>query len=233
MSTDHADIYKHSADEYDRLVSAEDCEGNLLPALSAVAPIEGAAVLEVGAGTGRITRQLVGRAARVVAVDRSAAMLEVARRHLATAAGTDVTLHCADARELPVPSGWADIALAGWVFGHFRYWLPDGWRESIGRALDEMERATRPGGALLVIETLGTGFEEPRPPSPELAEYYAWLEADRGFTRRAIRTDYQFPDVATAAEVTGFFFGESFAEEVRRKGWARVPECTGIWSRKR
>jgi hypothetical protein len=94
-----------------------------------------------------------------------------------------------------------------------------------------MARALRPGGALIVIETLGTGLEEARPPSPELAEYYAWLEGERGFSRRAIRTDYKFADASKAASAMGFFFGDAFAEEIRRKGWARVPEYTGVWWR--
>ena len=97
--------------------------------------------------------------------------------------------------------------------------------------IDEMARALMPGGQLVVIETLGTGSEVPSAPNPGLAELYGWLEEERGMRRTVIRTDYQFPDVATAAEVTGFFFGEAFAERVRREGWARVPECTGIWSR--
>jgi hypothetical protein len=69
----------------------------------------------------------------------------------------------------------------------------------------------------------------PAPPSRELAEYYAWLEEEQGFTRDAIRTDYLFASVDEAAAVTGFFFGAGFAERVRAEGWTRVPECTGIW----
>lgn len=232
VSVDFQSIYERFADEYDRMVAAEDCEGNLLPALAAIAPLEGASVLEVGAGTGRITRQIVGAAARVIAVDRAQAMLDVARRHLTATGRSNWELHCADAAQLPVPSGFADVAIAGWVFGHFRYWLPDGWRGSISGALGEMERALRPGGALIIIETLGTGLDEARPPSPELAEYYAWLEGERGFSRRAIRTDYAFADAPAAAAAMGFFFGDDLAEEIRRRDWARVPEHTGLWWRR-
>jgi ubiquinone/menaquinone biosynthesis C-methylase UbiE len=156
-------------------------------------------------------------------------MLEVARRQLASV--RSCTLQLGVAQALPVTSGWADVAIAGWVFGHFRYWMPDAWREHVGRALAEMKRALKPDGTMIVIETLGTGSTEPAPPSPELAEFYGWLERDHGFVRRAIRTDYMFPSVARAAEVTGFFFGEDFARRASAEHWTRIPECTGIWSK--
>jgi ubiquinone/menaquinone biosynthesis C-methylase UbiE len=230
---DQAAIYARHAAEYDALVSAEDVDRHLLPAIAAVAPLAGARVLEVGAGTGRITRQLVAAGARVVGVDVSPAMLDVARAHLEAAAPRDAwELHCADARALPVPNGWASLAVAGWMFGHFTLWMAEGWRAEIAAALAEMDRALVPGGALVIIETLGTGREEPEPPSPALAAYYAWLEQEQGMTRTWIRTDYVFPDVATAARTTGFFFGEAFGERVSREGWRRIPECTGVWSRR-
>jgi ubiquinone/menaquinone biosynthesis C-methylase UbiE len=232
-AVDQERIYAEHATEYDALVSAEDCDGHLLPAIEVLAPITGASVLEVGAGTGRITRLLVGRGAHVIAVDRSPAMLSVARRHLeALGLSTPWELHCMDARELSVSSGWADVALAGWVFGHFRTWFPAGWQVEVGRALAGMERALKPGGVIVLVETLGTGREDPSPPSAELAEYFAWLESEHGLARVAIRTDYLFPDVATAAAITGFFFGDAFGEQVWRRGWRRVPECTGLWWRR-
>lgn len=230
---DQERIYREHAAEYDALVSAEDCDHNLLGAIEATAELEGAAVLDVGAGTGRVTRIVAAKAARVVGVDRSAAMLDVARARLeAMNPPAAWELIVADARALPVASGSATVAIAGWCFGHFRYWMPEGWKDEIGSALREMERALSPGGAMIVIETLGTGREDPLPPSPELAEYYAWLESEHGMSRQAIRTDYQFADVETAARVTGFFFGDAFGDRVRREGWSRVPECTGIWSKR-
>ncbi|HWN66515.1 MAG TPA: class I SAM-dependent methyltransferase [Haliangium sp.] len=224
---DYHEIYAHHAAAYDELVAAEDCDGNLLPALARVMPVTGR-VVEVGAGTGRLTRLLARAGATVVATEPAAAMLAVGRQRLGELA--NVSWHQTPAHALPVADGWADAGIAGWVFGHFREWMPAGWEAELAQALAELGRVVRRGGTLVIIETLGTGQVEPAPPTPGLAEYYAWLEA-RGFVRAAIRTDYVFDSVDEAARVTGFFFGEAFAARVREQGWTRVPECTGIWSR--
>jgi len=52
---------------------------------AAAAPEPGAEVLEIGCGTGAVTRRLVARGARVTALDQSAEMLEQARRQQAAA----------------------------------------------------------------------------------------------------------------------------------------------------
>ena len=230
---DQATIYSRHAEAYDTLVAAEDADGHLLPALESLATIDGAAILDVGCGTGRLSRLVAARASRVLGVDRARAMLAVAERHRdASAARNTWSVLCADAERLPVASGWADLAVAGWAFGHFTHWLASDWELAIGRCVDEMMRALRSGGAGVIIETLGTGVHEPSPPNDALAAYYAWLESTRGFERSMIRTDYQFPDVETAANVTGFFFGAEFGARVRQMRWARVPEFTGIWWRR-
>jgi ubiquinone/menaquinone biosynthesis C-methylase UbiE len=224
---DYLEIYRQHAAEYDRLVNAEDCDHQLTPAIEKIVPLRNATIMEVGAGTGRVSRLMAAHNVHLVAVDQAAAMLKVAQQHLDSY--HDSLLAQADGRHLPVKSGWADLAIAGWVFGHLRFWLPDNWQDSIGQALDEMRRALKPDGAMIIIETLGSGSTEPAPPSAQLAEYYQWLETTQGFTRESLRTDYQFASVDEAAEVTGFFFGDDFAAQVRRKSWARVPECTGLW----
>ena len=223
-------VYEQKAKEYDLLVSAEDCDGNLIRELARTAPLPGLRVLEVGVGTGRIARQLVAGGASVTGFDRAKTMLDIAKRRLAEIAPSGWELACADARDLPIESRSFDAAIAGWVFGHFRHWMPDNWKDSIGLALSEMQRCLVPGGTIIVVETLGTGSTTPRAPNGALREYYAWLE-EQGFVRSEIRTDYDFPDIETAAEVTGIFFGSKFADRVRRERWARIPECTGVWQK--
>jgi hypothetical protein len=39
--------------------------------------------------------------------------------------------------------------------------------------------------------------------------------------------------VDTAARVLGELFGDALVAEIRAASWSRVPECTGLWKRKR
>jgi hypothetical protein len=94
-----------------------------------------------------------------------------------------------------------------------------------------MQRLVGPDGSLIIIETLTTGSMEPAPPNQGLATYYAWLESEWGFQRQQIRTDYQFDSVDEAVTRTEFFFGPELAATVREKGWARIPEWTGVWAK--
>lgn len=228
MSTENDDaqarIYRDDAVAYDALISAEDADGELVKALGDV-PFDGAQVADIGAGTARLTRLLCAESAHVDLIDRAGPMLEVGRARLA--GRTNFAIHEADARALPLKDARYDVAMAGWVFGHFRHWMPEGWRDEVRSALSEMRRVLKPGGALIVIETLGTGHTTPRTHAA-LDEYFALLEAE-GLTRTWVRTDYVFDDVERAASITGRFFGDAFAARVRSEGWSRVPECTGIW----
>lgn len=225
------EIYAHYAEDYDTLVLREDHEGNLLPTLASLASLHGAAVVEFGAGTGRLTRLLVPVVSSIRAFDASASMLAVARRHLSAAGLRNWELAVADNKRVPVDDASADIAIAGWTFGHAVDWLAASWRDEIGAAIDEMARVLRPSGTAIVLETMTTGSATPAPPTPGLAAYYEWLEAGRGFQATTIRTDYRFADLDEAVRLTGFFFGNEFATRTRRGASPIVPENTGIWWR--
>lgn len=227
---DYQRIYEGHADRYHRLVEREDCDHNLQPAIEAACPLRGARVVEVGAGTGRLTRLMASAGADVLATEPAEAMREVAQASLAGLGPGRARVVAGEGAALPAEAGCADLVIAGWVFGHQRSWYPDTWRETIGACIKEMQRVARPGGSLVIIETLGTGREEPAPPRPELGEYYRWLEEAWGFSRRAIRTDYRFLDPAEAVELCGFFFGEAMADAMEARGGAWLPECTGVWS---
>lgn len=224
-------IYSYRAQAYHRMIVPEDADRNLLPALLRVDSLAGKRILDLGSGTGRIPLLLEHLNPRIVSLDLHRAML---REQIAQRAGVGGAwpLVQADMRWLPVTSGWAEVAVAGWSIGHLRGWHPQDWQEQIGQILREMHRAVQPGGAMIILETMTTGSLTPAPPSRELAEYYAWLEGEWGFSREVLSTDYQFASVEQATEYTEFFFGPNLAEEIRARGWSRLPEWTGLWARR-
>lgn len=223
-------IYRHQAAAYQRLIAAEDADGQLLPALQAITPLVGKRVLDLGSGTGRIPLLLRGMGCEVVAVDLHQAMLVEHGKQMRLGTGNWRLLQ-ADLRELPITAVWADVVTAGWAIGHFVGWYPDDWRAQVDHALAAMRRAAKPGGTLIILETLGTGVQQPGPPSQGLAAYYAYLE-EQGFVRHEISTDYQFASVDEAVDLCRFFFGDELAARVQASGQPRVPEWTGIWSKK-
>ncbi len=221
-------IYKTQAAAYHALIAAEDVDGNLLPALQAITPLAGKRILDLGSGTGRIPLLLRGLDCQVISVDLHHAMLVEQRKQLLSQAGRLVH---ADVRRLPLDGGVADIVIAGWAIGHFTGWYSQAWKHEVQKTISEMERALKPGGAMIILETMGTAAEKAVPPNAPLAEYYALLENELGFSKQVVATDYDFGSMERAAELTGFFFGDEMTDKVKRNGWSRVPEWTGIWSK--
>jgi ubiquinone/menaquinone biosynthesis C-methylase UbiE len=108
--------------------------------LGAVAWPARAEVLEVGCGTGVLTRRLAGRpeVASVVGVDVAPALLERAR-----ALCPGVTFREGDAAALPFDDGSFDVVVLDSTLSH----VPDA-----ARAVAEAHRVLRPGGQLAVLD---------------------------------------------------------------------------------
>lgn len=225
-------IYRTQAAAYHAMIAAEDVDGNLLPALKRIAGLSGKRVLDLGTGTGRFPL-LIGRTAgQVIGLDLQLAMLaENQNQQRQQTSGRHAPLVCANMLVLPFASSVFDITLSGWAIGHTCSWAPHDWPIRVDTILAEMQRVTKPGGILIVLETLGTGVNRPHAPNPALNSYYQRLEGRWGFQRQVVQTDYQFASPAAAAAHTTFFFGPALGEKIQTNGWARVPEWTGVWHR--
>ena len=224
---DYKQIYDADAARYEQLVSREDNEQNIFRALDQIRPLAGLDVVEFGAGTGRLTCMLAPVVGSIQAFDASQHMLDVAVANLERSGLRNWRAAVADHRSVPVADGAADLAIAGWSICYTVVWYPDSWRDELRTALAEMRRVLRPGGTLIILETLGTGYTTPHPPE-ELSAYYAAL-AEAGFSSTWIRTDYRFASPDEAEELTRFFFGAELAERVAAERLVVLPECTGIW----
>jgi len=224
------EVYRQHAGGYERLIAAEDHQGNILRALEQIISLEGLDILDLGAGTGRLASLAAVRARSFLAFDLSRHMLSVAQKKLQRLAPGHGLAAAADHRFLPIGAGCADLALSGWSVSYLAVWSPDHWRRELESWLTEMRRVLRPGGMIVLFESLGTGNEEPIH-LPHMENFYPWLD-DEGFENTWIRTDYRFSSVEEAAQLAGFFFGIGMEERIRREMITDLPECTGVWWKK-
>jgi ubiquinone/menaquinone biosynthesis C-methylase UbiE len=224
---DNQTVYAHHGNEYEALIAREDYQGNILGALQSLTSLEDRVVLDLGAGTGRLARMLVPLVRHVHAFDIAPDMLRVCREKLTASGLTNWTVEIADHRQLPVDDGSADLIVSGWSVSYLAVWNADSWRAELEKVLAEMKRVLKPGGLIVLFESLGTGNESPVK-LDHLKNFYPWLD-EAGFQRKWIRTDYQFESLDEAEYLSRFFFGDELGNRVRQKGWVILPECTGVW----
>jgi SAM-dependent methyltransferase len=123
-----APVYERARPEYPRQAVADLVE------LLDLGP--GRTVVDLAAGTGKLTRLLLPSGANVVAVEP----LEGMREEL-SAVLPEVAVHAGTAEDMPLPDDLADAVVVGQAF----HWF-DG-----RRALPEIHRVLRPGGGLAMV----------------------------------------------------------------------------------
>ena len=180
-------LYRREPELYDRLAQAE----RLHPAVLRWLPDGLDRIVEVGAGTGRLTSELLHRAGELVAVEPAAPLRAMLTRHLARAGSSchaRATAGFFD--DLPLPADWADLVVACSAF------TPEAGHG--GEAgLAEMERVCRPGGSVVIVWPNNVG----------------WL-ADRGYEHVTFAGEVfvEFASHEDAAELIEIFYPGARAE---------------------
>jgi ubiquinone/menaquinone biosynthesis C-methylase UbiE len=224
---DSKTVYAHHGNEYEALIAREDYQANIPRAIDEIVNADGLDVLDLGAGTGRLTLMLAPRARSIWAFDASAEMLRVCRERLIASRLSNWQVEVADHRSLPVEDYSVDLVVSGWSVSYLAVWNPEWADQELDKWLVEMCRVLRKDGMIILFESLGTGNDEPvRLEHVEPA--YQWLDAN-GFQNKWIRTDYQFESLGEAEYLTRFFFGDEMGDKVKRNNWIILPECTGVW----
>ncbi len=142
MSTTGVAEIHPSARGFDRVADAYERARPEYPAEAVALVVEragirpGTPVLDLAAGTGKLSRPLAAAGARIVAVDPSAPMLEQLRATL-----PDAEVHPGTAESLPLADASVDAVVVGQAFHWFD---PE-------RALPEIHRVLVPGGWLALI----------------------------------------------------------------------------------
>ncbi|MEU4428210.1 class I SAM-dependent methyltransferase [Actinoplanes sp. NPDC024001] len=131
---EHASSFGAAADAYERGRPPYPEE-----ALDWLLPAGEPRVLDLGAGTGKLTRQVRARGLDVVAVDPSPGMLGELRRVL-----PEVPAHLGTAESIPLPDHSVDVVLVAQAW----HWV------DAARALPEICRVLTPGGRLGLIWNL-------------------------------------------------------------------------------
>jgi SAM-dependent methyltransferase len=132
---------------------ADDCAPGILELLQPVRERDGL-VVELGCGSGLLTRYLVDAGHRVIATDASPAMLDLARTYAGDAR---------EIRELVLPDDPIPEADAIVSVGHVLSYLPQA--AAIDRALVAIAEALRPGG-LMALDLCDLSYAEARPDFP-------------------------------------------------------------------
>jgi SAM-dependent methyltransferase len=196
-------LYRIEPQLYDRLASVE----RLHPGVVGWLPSGVDRIAEVGAGTGRLTMELIERAQSIVAVEPAQPLRRILRRKLAAADhGDRVRVIGGFFDELPLPDDFAGLVVACSAFtpaaGHG------------GEAgLAELERVCAPGGCVALI----------------WPNHVDWLAA-RGYRYVSFPgpMSVEFASRHEAVELAEIFFPRA-AAEVRRRGSRTVPfEVLGI-----
>jgi ubiquinone/menaquinone biosynthesis C-methylase UbiE len=137
LSREH---FAEIAEDWDRLRESYFSDSVRDKAISISGAKGGETAADIGAGTGFMSRGLVSKGIRVIAVDESPEMLEVARKKLGSR-GVDFRLGSAE--KLPVGDGEVDLVFANMMLHHV---------EDPRKVIGEMSRILKDGGRVVLTD---------------------------------------------------------------------------------
>jgi ubiquinone/menaquinone biosynthesis C-methylase UbiE len=185
---------------------AADPDGRIEESMRAIRTWDGAAVLDIGCGTGFHLPRFARTAAKVIGVEPHSGLAEAARRRVAGTPG--VAVRVGAAQSLPLPDASVDVAHARWA-----YFFGPGCEPGLA----ELRRVVRRGGAAFLIDndatrsTFGSWFRRWLPSyDPDAVERF-W--ARNGFSRTAVDMRWRFGDRASLEAVLRIEFPAELAEE--------------------
>lgn len=186
-------LYWNEPELYDRLTEGEP----LHPGLLATLALDRKTVLDVGAGTGRLTFLCAARAARVFAVEPATPMRQLLERKMRERGIENICLLSGWYDALPIGDQSVDLAVSASAFGSDP-------RRGGEAGLRELYRVTRPGGRITIVW----------PDDPQ------WF-IDRGFEYQAHEgpLEVRFRDLDAAFECARIFYSPAVVahlEQTRR-----------------
>ncbi|MBN2695885.1 class I SAM-dependent methyltransferase [bacterium] len=218
------DIYNKHAIQYDELVNHEDYQNNLQKYLNSQIK-NNSTVLELGVGTGRVTKLYINRVKSALLCDRALHMINQAKINLKEYLNK-IEFKEIDTREIDSLDGKFDLIIEGWSLGHVIIDEFDNLNSFLKKLIETLISKLNQNGKMIFIETYGSNVEKPTIPNEKLKIFYEILEKEYGFKKTVINTDYKFETIEDAKRVITFFFGETICEGIKE---SIVKEYTGVW----
>lgn len=196
-------LYWNEPELYDRLTEGEPLHPDLLAGL----PLDGATVVDVGAGTGRLTLLCAARAAQVYAIEPAAPMRGLLEEKIRGRRLKNVDVAAGFSDALPLPDASVDLAVSASAFGSDP-------RRGGEAGLRELQRVVRPGGRIAILW----------PDDPQ------WFIA-RGFRYQVCEgaLEVRFRDLETAFTCAEIFYSDIVVSHLQQTRRPIVPfELLGI-----
>lgn len=202
-------IYDQSAEMYERLSRCQDSRNDILKFILKKADLKNKVVLDMGAGSGKLSIPMALKAKQIYAMDISKPMLKILRRKIKSKKMKNIRVLESGYSNIPLPNESVDLIVSLWSFpAHSSSWERD---------LKEARRVLKKGGEIILIDSnYGGEYQriKKKVKDPEftskLTEFnknmHKWL-ASKGFRYSIIKTLSEFGSKRNVEKACGPFFG--------------------------
>lgn len=185
--------------------------------------LAGSFVVELGCGTGVMSREFCRRGAAVQGFDLSGTMVRFAGRVPSSGPESDPVYGIADHRAVPLPSGTADLVFGAWTVNiMLAETLPDLREKALEDLVSETRRLAAPGGSIAFLV----------PEESAVQGTLSTLVTGYGFNRVILDSEWIFGRRRSARRILVFFMGRP-AWKVYRHRWPRpyIRKAALLWCR--
>jgi ubiquinone/menaquinone biosynthesis C-methylase UbiE len=139
----HEEIYIHQAEMYESLISKQP---NLSEIMNEIRPYHNLDVVDLGAGSGRLSKCIAPMANTLMSTDASSAMLDLLEKGMQNQNLNNWSTLVADHRNLPIETSSVDLVVSGWSICYLASSNHPDWKANLRTILSEINRILRNDG---------------------------------------------------------------------------------------